>query len=132
MIFPWDDSPSCSSTDNAVTVEDSTFHQVLVLFRILFHRSSTSTPTSTPPQLALLYAHHHAFLHTGRCPCHPEDPLVGTFLLPLVPQVLGNYRCDEVEVVEGGSGDWHYMYTSCLELTIEVRHPSHPPSPGEL
>ena len=22
--------------------------------------------------------------------------------------------------MEGGSGDWHYLFTSCLELTVEV------------
>ena len=36
------------------------------------------------------------------------------------PKVLGNYRDDETEVVEGGSGDWHYLFTSCIELTVEV------------
>jgi hypothetical protein len=93
VIFPWDDSPTCTSTDNAVTVEDSTFYQ-----------------------LAMLYARQHAFMHTGRCPCHPE------------PLVIGNYRDEENEVVEGGSGDWHYLFTSCLELTVEVSCEKRPPA----
>ena len=29
-------------------------------------------------------------------------------------------RYEDVESVEGGSGDWHYLFTSCLELTVEV------------
>ena len=28
VIFPWDDSPACTATNNAVTVEDATFYQV--------------------------------------------------------------------------------------------------------
>ena len=29
-------------------------------------------------------------------------------------------RYEDVESVEGGSGDWHFLFTSCLELTVEV------------
>ena len=36
--------------------------------------------------LAQIYAHNHAFMHTGHCPCHPE------------PLPLGNYRDEELEV----------------------------------
>ena len=28
VIYPWDDSPACTATNNAVTVEDATFYQV--------------------------------------------------------------------------------------------------------
>ena len=42
VIFPWDDSPACSASTNAVTSEDSVFYAV-----------------------AQAYAHHHRFMHTG-------------------------------------------------------------------
>lgn len=64
-------------------------------------------------------------MHTGHCPCHPE-PLVGSDVSRVMChvcdclQVLGNYRDEDLEVVEGGMGDWHYMFSDCLELTVEV------------
>ena len=42
VIFPWDDSPACSATTNAVTTEESVFYA-----------------------LVQAYAHHHTFMHTG-------------------------------------------------------------------
>ena len=42
VIFPWDDSPACSPSTNAVTSEDPVFYAV-----------------------AQAYAHHHRFMHTG-------------------------------------------------------------------
>ena len=42
VIFPWDDSPACSASTNAVTSEDPVFYAV-----------------------AQAYAHHHRFMHTG-------------------------------------------------------------------
>ena len=47
-------------------------------------------------------------LYSRKCPCHPE------------PLPIGNYRDEEVEVVEGGMGDYNYMHHGCLEFTIEV------------
>lgn len=85
IIFPWDDSPACTPTHNAVCSEDSVFYA-----------------------LAKTYACHHAFMDTGHCPCHPE------------PLPLGNYRDEELEVVEGGMQDYNYMFAGCLELTVEV------------
>ena len=85
VIFPWDDSPACTPTDNAVCSEDSVFYA-----------------------LAKTYAVHHAFMDSGHCPCHPE------------PLPLGNYRDEELEVVEGGMQDYNYMFAGCLELTVEV------------
>ena len=46
----------------------------------------------------------------SKCPCHPE------------PLPIGNYRDEEVEVVEGGMGDYNYMHHGCLEFTIEVNN----------
>ena len=46
----------------------------------------------------------------SKCPCHPE------------PLPIGNYRDEEVEVVEGGMGDYNYMHHGCMEFTIEVTH----------
>ena len=57
---------------------------------------------SVPPKKRL-------FLYIfSKCPCHPE------------PLPIGNYRDEEVEVVEGGMGDYNYMHHGCLEFTIEV------------
>ena len=103
VIFPWDDSPACTSTTNAVTTEDGVFWA-----------------------LAQAYSHSHAFMSSGwvnisngipsfvsllssKCPCHPE------------PLPIGNYRDEDLEVVEGGMGDYNYMFHGCMELTIEVR-----------
>lgn len=58
--------------------------------------------------LAQTYAFNHKFMHTGRCPCHSE-------VLP-----IGNYRDEELEVVEGGMQDYNYMFSDCMELTVEV------------
>ena len=85
VIFPWDDSPACTETQNAVCSEDSTFYA-----------------------LAKAYTCHHTFMDTGHCPCHPE------------PLPLGNYRSEELEVVEGGMQDYNYMFAGCLELTVEL------------
>ena len=49
----------------------------------------------------------------SKCPCHPE------------PLPIGNYRDEEVEVVEGGMGDYNYMHHGCMEFTIEVTHYRH-------
>lgn len=46
----------------------------------------------------------------SKCPCHPE------------PLPIGNYRDEEVEVVEGGMGDYNFMHHGCMEFTIEVTH----------
>ena len=43
-----------------------------------------------------------------RCPCHPE------------PITLGNYRNEELEVVAGGLQDYGYLFSNCMELTVEV------------
>ena len=43
-------------------------------------------------------------------------PLTIVFRFDHVPSA----RYEDVESVEGGSGDWHYLFTSCLELTVEV------------
>ena len=48
-------------------------------------------------------------LLSSKCPCHPE------------PLPIGNYRDEDLEVVEGGMGDYNYMFHGCMELTIEVR-----------
>merc|ERR1719397_1073023 len=92
VIFPYDDSPACTATTNAVCAEDEVFYS-----------------------LAQTYACNHAFMHTGHCPCHPE------------PLPLGNYRDEEIEVVEGGMGDYNYMFGGCLELTVEVSCDKRPP-----
>ena len=42
VIFPWDDSPACTSTTNAVTTEDGVFWA-----------------------LAQAYSHSHAFMSSG-------------------------------------------------------------------
>ena len=44
----------------------------------------------------------------SKCPCHPE------------PLPIGNYRDEELEVVQGGMGDYNYMHHGCMEFTIEV------------
>ena len=85
VIYPWDDSPACTATNNAVTVEDATFYQVqdYKTFSLTSNNyiclncisSGGKMSIVLPVQLALLYAHHHSFMHTGKCPCHPE-PLV--------------------------------------------------------
>eukprot|EP00092_Neocalanus_flemingeri_P014781 GFUD01015952.1.p1 GENE.GFUD01015952.1~~GFUD01015952.1.p1 ORF type:complete len:524 (+),score=122.63 GFUD01015952.1:177-1748(+) len=85
IIFPWDDSPGCTTTDNAVCSEDNAFYT-----------------------LAQTYSCNHKFMHTGHCPCHSEA-------LP-----IGNYREEELEVVEGGMQDYNYMFSNCMELTVEV------------
>ena len=82
VLFPWDDSPSCTATQDAVTVEDATFYQ-----------------------LALLYAHHHEFMHTGECPCHPELPLI-----------LGNYRSMLASVLSSTSSIIILLDTRMLSL----------------
>ena len=50
----------------------------------------------------------HLLCLLRRCPCHSE------------PLPIGNYRDEEVEVVEGGMGDYNYIFHGCLELTVEV------------
>ena len=47
-------------------------------------------------------------VYSSKCPCHPE------------PLPIGNYRDEELEVVQGGMGDYNYMYHGCMEFTIEV------------
>ena len=42
------------------------------------------------------------------CPCHPE------------PITIGNYRDADLEVVEGGLQDYGYLFTNCMDLTVEV------------
>ena len=46
--------------------------------------------------------------YSSKCPCHPE------------PLPIGNYRDEELEVVQGGMGDYNYMHHGCMEFTIEV------------
>ena len=47
-------------------------------------------------------------VYSRKCPCHPE------------PLPIGNYRDEELEVVQGGMGDYNYMHHGCMEFTIEV------------
>ena len=42
VTFPWDDSPACTDSTNAVCAEDAAFYD-----------------------LALNYAYNHSFMHTG-------------------------------------------------------------------
>ena len=42
------------------------------------------------------------YLFSRSCPCHPE------------PLILGNYRYDDVEVVEGGMQDYNYLFSKYL------------------
>jgi len=93
VIFPWDDSPGCTTKDNAVCSEDNTFYA-----------------------LAQMYAYNHSFMHTGHCPCHSE------------PLPIGNYRDEEFEVVTGGMQDYNYMFSNCIELTVEVSCEKKPPA----
>ena len=52
----------------------------------------------------------------SKCPCHDEDI------------TLGNYRGEDLEVVEGGMQDYSYLFTNCMELTVEVCCDKKPPS----
>ena len=54
--------------------------------------------------------------HFRHCPCHPD------------PITIGNYRSDDLEIVSGGLQDFTYLFTDCLELTVEVSCQKKPPA----
>ena len=54
--------------------------------------------------------------HFSNCPCHPD------------PITIGNYRSDDLEIVSGGLQDFTFLFTDCLELTVEVSCQKRPPA----